>query len=90
MRSGDRYEVTDDERARMTLRYVLCNDALTAAINSLGAGGGTPMSPALYQARHALLVDGVGKAAGFGFGSRERAVAGVGVFAGGENNHKAG
>ena len=34
---------------------------LTSAINSLGAGGSTPMSPALYQARHALLAYGHGR-----------------------------
>ena len=38
------------------------SNVLTAAINSLGAGGGTPMSPALYQARHAILAYGTGKA----------------------------
>jgi len=34
---------------------------LNAAINGLSAGGGTPMSPALYQARHAILAYGTGK-----------------------------
>ena len=35
----------------------------------------------------ARVFDGVGQTAGFGFGSRERTVARVGVFAGGENFH---
>jgi hypothetical protein len=34
---------------------------LTAAINGLSSGGSTPMSPALYQARHALLAYGHGQ-----------------------------
>jgi len=34
---------------------------LRAAINGLFAGGSTPMSPALYQARHALLAYGNGQ-----------------------------
>jgi hypothetical protein len=37
-------------------------EALKAAINGLSAGGGTPMSPALYQARYALCKYGKGQA----------------------------
>jgi hypothetical protein len=37
-------------------------EELKAAINSLSAGGGTPMSPALYQARYALAKYGQGQA----------------------------
>jgi hypothetical protein len=37
-------------------------EKLEAAINSLSAGGGTPMTPALYQARHALLTVGAAPA----------------------------
>lgn len=36
--------------------------ATKSAIESLSAGGGTPMSPALYQARHAILQYGRGQA----------------------------
>ena len=35
---------------------------LEAAITSLSSGGGTPMSPALYQARHAIATVGKGQA----------------------------
>ncbi len=37
-------------------------EELKTAINSLSAGGGTPMSPALYQARYALAKYGQGQA----------------------------
>lgn len=37
-------------------------EVLKAAINSLSAGGSTPMTPALYQARYALLKYGKGQA----------------------------
>jgi len=35
-------------------------DPLAAAVNSLSPGGSTPMTPALYQARHAIWTEGTG------------------------------